>query len=437
MVHIKDTSKGFLRKVGIVALAIGLMSAFVSLNKIYNLEVRATNALSGNAEIVTINDTTDGLEPNNVINPLDYSTDGNVILFLSNATNLVGAGGNSGVMGIYTYNIQTGTTSRVNLSTNGVYPDAGNMMSIQLSGTGRYVIFGSLATNLIDDGVSRSPSYYKRDTQTGTTTLVAGLSYSNGYIQNMSRNLAVSDDGQYTLMSSRYINGAYPYPYNIVYGELNNNTYTWTTLGYSAPYQGANGNKSIVGDLSCNGEFAVYQESSSLYLSDMRNSTKKITAANANSTSPILSCNGRYILYATNNKTDIPQPLSGTNLQLVRYDRITGNRTYVNTNTQGSIVTSRPYSSIDDAPQNTFNASISDTGDVVFKDGNTFYVKHMSDNSRSLEPIAKKPNGVTANTSDGKITSDGRYIFFKADAFELGLSQSSSGIQLIRVKTNI
>jgi hypothetical protein len=123
---------------------------------------------------------------------------------------------------------------------------------------------------------------------------------------------------------------------------------------------------------------------------------------------------------------------------LVRYDRITGQRMYVDSNSAGVFgTTAYTYSSTVNPPANMFVASVSDAGDVVLTYNGYSYLKHLSDGSGTLEPIAKTTSGSSINVGSGTLTSDGHYIFFNADPYNLGMAPSPSSTQLIRVKTNL
>jgi len=399
----------------------------------------AATTVPGSNEVIAIGGTTDGLPVNAPIGPQGYSSDGNIIAFTSLATNLPNAGGSGG---LYIYNIKANTTARVDMSTSGTLPNGNLYWNIRVSETGRYVTFGSLATNLIDGTTTGQGMYYKRDTQAGTTTLIGGY-YGNGWTQNIDRNLAVSNDGRFSLLASRLKANGYPNNYGIVLGEDVSGTYTWTSLGIDSNGGLNSANSAAVqGDLSCDGSFAAFQQDYLVRLSDLRRgSTIKISVGQGDSTSPIISCNGRYVLYATTNRTQITPTPSGmdTYMHLVRYDRITGERMYVDSNSSGVFSTAHlAWNHVsNEAPENLFNASIADTGDVVFNYNGNMYLKHLSDGSGTLEAIAKTAGGTYVNVTSGKMTEDGRYTFFMADPYDLGLAPSASSAQLIRAKTGL
>lgn len=428
MIKLKKIGSGLV----LVVLAVGASLLVQSYADIY-----AANTLVGsNNEVIRIGGTTDGLQVNAAVVFEGVSADGNIILFTSAATNLPNAGGYGGV---YVYNIKTSTVARVDVSTAGVQPNFGNVGPYKLSETGRFVTFMSSATNLIDGQTSPMRMIYKRDTQTGVTSWISDGNAS-GSGQNWDRNLAISNDGRFALLASRYIANGYPYPYGVVVGDSAGGVYAWTSLGKGSDIEGSNNGTAMVGGMSCDGSFVVHQVNSQVELADLRRGTiTKIVAGNNTSTAPMISCNGRYILYATQNRTDIaPTPVGmNANLHLVRYDRVTGGRMYIDSNSSGVFSTSYAYNYMSSAPSNVFSASIADTGDVVFQYNGYVYLKHLSDGSGTLESVARHASGASVNVANGSITSDGRYIFFNADPYNLGLAGSASTSKIIRTKTGI
>lgn len=414
----------------LIATIAGMGVVFQSIRPAY-----AANSLTGNGEIITIGGTTDGLPVNAQVYPIDYSADGNIIVFSSQATNLPSAGSR----GLYAYNIQTGISSRVDVATDGTIPNSPANYA-KVSETGRYVTFSSNANNL--SSVAPYNPYdgmYIRDTQAGTTTYLGGGSVY-GYNQNRDRNLGVSNDGRFRLIASRYIGGSYPYAFKIILTDTTSSGTSITALATGSGNEGSSSSTAVRGSLSCDGSFAIFQGHSNISLADIRkNATPTITTLTNSGSSPIISCNGRYLLYTTTERTITPTPagLSNYTHHLVRHDRITNERMYINSNSSGTFSAGFSSNPQTEPYENVYNASISDTGDVVFKYNGNVYLKHLSDGSGTLESIGKTTTGSYINIQNGSITRDGRYVFMETEPFNLGLSTSPLGTQIIRVKTNL
>jgi hypothetical protein len=139
--------------------------------------------------------------------PVSISGDGRYIAFESNSTNL-GEQGSIGAIEAYVKDLHTGEVklvSRANGSSGGPADESG-VENVKISGDGRYVIFNSKATNLLaglPDEESEEQHVYRRDLQTGETSLVDRVSGANGAI--LSRGAvaeAISDDGQYVVFAA-------------------------------------------------------------------------------------------------------------------------------------------------------------------------------------------------------------------------------------------
>src|SRR5438105_6146522 len=100
------------------------------------------------------------------------SADGRYVMFASLATDLVSHP--SSFMSLFVRDLQTATTIPVEVNRNGTAGANGPSGSAYLSTTGRYVAFESLATDLVPDADSNnSKDVFVRDLQTGKTTLVS------------------------------------------------------------------------------------------------------------------------------------------------------------------------------------------------------------------------------------------------------------------------
>jgi Domain of unknown function (DUF4347)/Cadherin-like/Putative Ig domain/WD40-like Beta Propeller Repeat len=137
---------------------------------------------------------------NSYVNDAKISNDGRYVVFSSFATNLV-SGDTNGTLDIFLHDRQTGTTSRVSVSSSGVQGIGGDSQGGVISSDGRYAVFASLANNLVANDTNNSKDIFVRDLQNGTTTRV---SIGTGGIQgnSTSYNPTISPDGNYIAFSS-------------------------------------------------------------------------------------------------------------------------------------------------------------------------------------------------------------------------------------------
>ncbi len=129
------------------------------------------------------------------------SDDGGVVAFSSSAWDLVDA-----AVGeqddIYVRDVARGRIEVVSQGVGGAPADGGSLQA-NVSGDGRTVVFVSYATNLVDDVVAdgRSAQVYARDLTTGRTTLVS-RALDGGAADAGALQPKVSDDGRYVVWHS-------------------------------------------------------------------------------------------------------------------------------------------------------------------------------------------------------------------------------------------
>lgn len=116
-----------------------------------------------------VSESSGGIQANGGSNIAACSGDGQYIVFISSASNLV-AGDTNGARDIFVRDIQTGTTNRVNVSSSGAQMNSGNCFHPSISASGRYVVFGSSGSNLVLNDTNNKYDVFLRDIQLGITT---------------------------------------------------------------------------------------------------------------------------------------------------------------------------------------------------------------------------------------------------------------------------
>ena len=176
--------------------------------------------------------------------------------FISHASNLV-AGDTNGSFDVFVRDRTANTTSRVSIAT-GAAGAQGNSDSWQpaLSSDGRYVVFASDASNLVVADSNGLTDVFLRD-RTGNTTARLSLDASGGQSDGPSYHPVISNDGRYVAFDS-------------------------------------------LGTLDA----VDYNNAWDVYLRDRTsNSTSRLSVStatvegNADSQKPVLSADGRYILF--------------------------------------------------------------------------------------------------------------------------------------------
>jgi len=148
-----------------------------------------------------------GLQANNTSFSPSISADGRYVAFQSYATNLVSNDTNF-VMDVFVRDTQTNQTTRVSVSSSSIQGNA-NSLAAFISADGRYVAFQSQASNLVDNDTNGVADVFVRDLQTNQTTRVSvrtGGLQTDGTSYNPAEVLDISGDGRYVVFQSQATN---------------------------------------------------------------------------------------------------------------------------------------------------------------------------------------------------------------------------------------
>ena len=170
------------------------------------------------------------------------SADGCCVAFVSDATNLVSDDTN-GVEDIFVRDRRNGRTERVSVSSAEVQGDGDSLVSA-ISGDGRYVAFGSFATNLVSGDTNGAEDSFVRDRQNGTTERVSVSSagqQGNPPPGSFLSGLAISRNGRFVAFTSEASNLA-PNDTNAKRDVFVRDRQNGTTLRMSVSSAAAQGN---------------------------------------------------------------------------------------------------------------------------------------------------------------------------------------------------
>ena len=139
-----------------------------------------------------------GVQGNGDSDQPDISGDGRLVVFNSLASNLVPGDTNGG--DIFVHDNVSGTTSLVDVDSSGTQANGPSLLP-HISRDGRFVVFESLASNLVAGDTNGQRDIFLRDLVAGTTTIVSVD--SNGVQGNgLSMNSSISADGRYVVFES-------------------------------------------------------------------------------------------------------------------------------------------------------------------------------------------------------------------------------------------
>jgi Tol biopolymer transport system component len=165
------------------------------------LLVQATLAHPSETERVSISST--GIEGDHLSQTPSINANGQIIVFASEATNLVD-GDTNDVQDIFLHDWLTGTTARVSLSGQGQEADGASAWP-EISADGLSVVFASTATNLVDGDTNEVEDVFVVDLQSGAVERVS-RSASGGQANAASSHPVISADSRFVAFVSAAIN---------------------------------------------------------------------------------------------------------------------------------------------------------------------------------------------------------------------------------------
>lgn len=201
-----------------------------------------------------------GADPDAAADLNDISTDGQVVIFTSTATNYV-AGATNGLADTFAYDASAGLVELISANPLG---DEGNGRSQvgAVSGAGRYVAFESDASDLIAGDSNASGDIFLHDRQTGGTSRVSVTS-GGAQVAGFNFSACISPSGA-ILAFTTTSNELFPGDINVandivIHARIAGTTELGSLSGPGGPYPLIPGSSaSRAGSLSDDGRFAVF-----------------------------------------------------------------------------------------------------------------------------------------------------------------------------------
>ena len=267
------------------------------------------------SETTRISLTSAGTQANGDSYEASISADGRFVAFDSSASNLV-SGDTNEDDDIFLHDRQTGETNRVSLSSDGTQANDNSYLAF-ISADGRFIAFGSYASNLVPGDTNGEGDVFVHDRQNGQTTRVSLA--SDGTQANGDSGIAfISADGRYVAFSST--------ANNLVAGDTNglgdvfvHDRQTGETARVSLASDGSQANSgSFDISISADGRFVAFSSVASnlvagdtnwnedVFIHDRQTGeTTRISVtsegiqANGGSGSPFISADGRYVTFVS------------------------------------------------------------------------------------------------------------------------------------------
>ena len=363
--------------------------------------ISSTPAVAQTTERVSVDSA--GVQANDSSEYASISADGNFVVFVSNATNLV-AGDANGVPDVFVHDRQGGTTERVSVSSTGTEGDAGSGYYGQfaISADNRFVAFTSYASNLVAGDTNGVSDVFVRDRALGTTERVS-ISTSGAEGNLASQGASISADGRFVGFSSDAS--------NLVVGDTNGaldgfvrdrvKSKTERVSVSSAGAQGNNG--SGVTSISADGRFVAIETSATnfdptdtdwctdVYVRDRRNGTTERVSiptfgvqvnVPCSPATSMISADGRFVAFDNCSTTLVAGDTNGCLDVFVR-DRIANTTERVSVSTAGVQANDNAYITAISA-DGRFVAFISVASNLVAGDTNAAADVFVRDRSTSL-----------------------------------------------------
>ena len=383
------------------------------------------------------------------------SADGKFYAFVSDNTSIVPNDTNNKT-DAFLRNLETGAVERVTVSTSGAQINS-SFTLYDISATGRYITFQSMATNLID-GATISTSYpqlYLRDTVTDTTTLLSKNPTTGDPGNGAHGSYGISSDGRFVLVNTDSTNLGTTVTntfkgYNLFLLDRQDGSFKMVN-DRTDGVQPERTSFQFDADMSCDGSLIVFTDIANLiagtsdpggvdvYLLDLRNGEKlsNITHnAGGEGITPRISCNGDYItLQSPSASLDTSVSIGGYFCTFL-YSRVSGTFKMIDKSTSGTV--SNQYNSSFPSPTRE-RGSVSDTGVVAFESsatnltgisvsGRQIYLYNPTTDTTEL---LSQYSGVAANASSQlpSISYDGRKASFGTAATNMASITDTNGYE--------
>lgn len=336
------------------------------------------------------------------------------------------------------YTTLVGQTTLISHHTNGTQGNQDSNLS-SISANGRYVVFDSEATNLVDDDTNGNWSdIFVHDRITGQTTLVSR--HTNGTQGNSkSWNPSISADGRFIAFTSNSTNlvSAHTQGTHVFVHDR----HTGQTVHVSRRTDGTHANAGAgSASISADGRFVVFVSFSDNLVDNDTNhcldvfvhvlQTGQITLVsrhttgiqgNGHSERPSISADGRYVAFDSEATNLVDDEVNGIPQDIFVHDRMIGQTTLVSRHgdgTQGNNESTSPSISAD----GRFVTFESDADNLVGSDVNgtqDVFVHDRMTGQTTL--ISRHVNGSLGNdqSSSPTISADGRFVTFTSYANNL------------------
>ncbi|MFY1673385.1 TolB family protein [Plantactinospora sp. WMMB334] len=366
------------------------------------------------------------------------SGDGRYVAFASAASNLV-PGDTNGTTDVFVRDRVSATTSLVSVASDGTAGNAWSTLPV-LSADGRFVLFNSRASNLVPGDVNDEPDAFLHDRRTGTTTIV-NVSTEGVRADGESIGSSISPTGRFVSFLS-WASNLVPGDTNGVGDTFVRDLWRGVTSRVSVSSLGAEGNHASGGGaLSADGRYVVFEsDASNLVPGDTNESpdvfvrdrwtgtTSRVSVtddereaigpvAGLGSSGAAISADGRYVTFSSFGGNLVPGDVNDLPDVFVR-DRRAGTTRMVSVSFAGTpadAASRQPSISAD----GRYVAFSSEATNLVPGDTNRDIDMFLHDRlTRRTIRVSTSSDGVEGNGSvvPGQVSGDGQHVVFSSYA---------------------
>jgi Ca2+-binding RTX toxin-like protein len=386
-----------------------------------------------------------GNSANNIAMNATMSGDGRYVVYQSTSTNLVGGDAN-GVADVFVRDTVTGTTTLVSTATGGT--QGNNISSLPLiTDDGRYVVFTSIATNLVGGDTNGNLDVFMKDTLTGVTTRLSTAS-DGSQANGVSQNIDITGDGHFVGFQSTAT--------NLVGGDTNGfsdvfvkNTQTGGIIRASVANDGSQGNSlSLVARLSDDGTKVSFVSTASnlttndsngattdVFVRDLSASTTTLVSVatdggsgNAQSSGATISGNGRFVVFQSDATNLVNGDTNGSTDVFIR-DLQTNTTTRVSTATDGTQANDISLQAVVSG-DGRYVVFLSNASNLVQGDTNglrDIFLKDMDTGNVTRLSVAFDGSQLNDLSNTPWISADGHYVTFQTQATNTGVGSEANG----------